>query len=61
MKNTYPIPSQRAGINEVEVAADDFGEGVLSAVARVAGEQFQIGVAHVTSISLLQAKPDKEN
>lgn len=34
-------------MDEVNVAADDFGEGVLGVVAGVAREELQVGVAHV--------------
>jgi hypothetical protein len=39
--------TERGGIDEINVAADDFGEGILGVLPGVAGEQFQIGVAHV--------------
>ena len=42
---------ERGGKDEAEVAANDFCEGVLGVMVRVADEQFQIGVAHAASIS----------
>jgi hypothetical protein len=38
--------AERGGIDEVEVAANDFGKAVFGAVAAVAREQLQVGVAH---------------
>ena len=34
-------------MDEVEMAPDDFGEGVLGVAPGVAREQFQVGIAHV--------------
>ena len=34
-------------MDEIKMAADEFREGVLGPVPGVAGEQFQVGVAHV--------------
>ena len=39
--------SRRSGMNEVEMTADELGEGVIIAVAVVAGEQLEVGVAHL--------------
>ena len=33
-------------MDEVEVPADDFGEGVVGVVAGVAREQLEVGIAH---------------
>jgi len=53
--------AKRGGKDEVEMAADDFGEGVLGGLQGVTREQLQVGVAHFTSISPPPPKPDKEN
>ena len=34
---------ERSGMDEINVAADEFGEGVFGAVAGVAREQLQVG------------------
>lgn len=39
--------AERGGVDEIEMAPDDFGESVLGMVPDVAREQFQIGIAHV--------------
>src|SRR5207244_11357090 len=39
--------AKRGRINKTEVAADQFGEGLVGVLASVAGEQLQVGVAHV--------------
>ena len=36
-----------SGVDEIQVSADDLGEGVFSVLAGIAGEQFQIGFIHV--------------
>ena len=39
--------AQRRGIDQAEMAPDDFGEGILGVLPGVAREEFQVGVAHV--------------
>ena len=39
--------AQRGGIDEAEMALDDFGESVLGVVPGVTREQFQVSVAHI--------------
>jgi hypothetical protein len=36
---------ERGGKDEVKVAADDFGEGVLGVMARLPGEQVPVGIS----------------
>ena len=51
---------ERGGMDEVEVAADEFGEGVLGVLAGVAREQLQVGVAHFHQyIAAGQGNPTK--
>ncbi len=38
--------AERGGMDEIEVAADDLGEGVFGAVAGIAREQLEVGIAH---------------
>ena len=38
--------AERSGMDEVEMSADDFGEGVLRVVAPVAVQQFKIAWCH---------------
>jgi len=44
---------ERSGMDEVEMAPDDLGEGVLGVLPGVTREQFQVGIAHFKSISPL--------
>jgi hypothetical protein len=39
--------AQRGGIDQAEMPPDDFSEGVFGVLPGVAGEQFQVRVAHV--------------
>ena len=38
---------ERGGIGEIQVAADEFSEGVFGLLPGVAGEQLQVSIAHV--------------
>ena len=44
------------GIDEAEVAADEFGESVLGVLPGVAGEQLQVGVGHFQQYIATQAR-----
>ena len=39
--------AERGGMDEIEMAPDDFGESVLGVPPGVASKQFQVGIAHV--------------
>ena len=53
--------SERGGKDEIEVATDDFCEGILRVLPGVSRKQLQIGIAHFISISLPIRKPDGES
>ncbi len=53
--------AERGGKDEIEVATDDFGEGILRVLPGVSRKQLQIGIAHFISISLPTRKPDGKN
>jgi hypothetical protein len=44
--------AERGRMNQVEMAANDFREGILGVVPGVAREEISIGVAHVQSVNV---------
>src|SRR5207244_3678283 len=53
--------AERGGMDEVEMAPDDFGEGVLGILPCVARKQFQVGIAHVQKDNAAASKNPPRN
>jgi hypothetical protein len=53
--------AERGGMDEVQMAPDDFGESVLGVPPGVARKKFQVGIAHVQKDNVAAAGNPTKN